>query len=107
MKVVIDEHLNDAGIILLLVSADFLGSDYCYDVEMRRAMERDRDGTARVIPVILRPCDWVSAPFGRLQALPTDARPIASWQDKDQAFTDIAHGIRRAVEELRRSKELI
>ena len=66
----IDEHLNSARIILLLVSADFLASDYCHDVEMERAIERHEAGEARVIPVILRPVDWKGAKFGKLQALP-------------------------------------
>src|SRR5262245_38327238 len=67
----ISKHLEEAGIILLLVSADFLATRYCRDVEIKRAMERHEAGTARVIPVILRPVDaWHTAPFGKLQALP-------------------------------------
>ncbi len=94
----IDSHLQAASIILLLVSVDFLDSDYCYDVEMRRAMERHDNGDARVIPIILRDVDWQSAPFGKLQALPKDGRPITSWDDQDQAFADIARGIRTVIE---------
>jgi len=96
----IDEHLNSARIILLLVSADFLASDYCYDIEMKRAMERHEAGEARVIPIILRTCDWTSAPFAKLQALPTDAKPVDSWPSADAAFTDIARAIRRVVQAL-------
>jgi hypothetical protein len=93
----IDHHLEAADVILLLVSSDFLASDYCWDVETKRAMDRHEAGTARVIPVILRPCDWQSAPFGKLQALPKDAKPVTSWKDRDEAFTDVARGIRNAV----------
>lgn len=96
----IDKHLNTAHIILLLISADFLTSDYCYEVEMKRAMERHQAGETRVIPVILRPCDWEDALFGKLQALPMDAKPITSWPNRDEAFLDVARGIRAAVEEL-------
>ena len=96
----IDDNLNTADIILLLISANFLASNYCYDKEMTRALERHNQGTARVIPIILRPCDWHSAPFGKLQALPKDAKPITQWSDQDAAFTNIAQGIRKAVEEL-------
>jgi hypothetical protein len=53
----IDENLDSAQIILLLVSADFLASDYCYDIEMKRAMERHELREACVVPIILRPCD--------------------------------------------------
>jgi tetratricopeptide (TPR) repeat protein len=96
----IDEHLNSARVILLLASPDFLASKYCYDIEVRRAMERHEAGEARVIPVILRPCEWQSAPFGKLQALPTGAIPITRWPDRDEAFLSVTQGIHRAVEEL-------
>jgi hypothetical protein len=97
----IDSHLDTARIILLLVSPDFITSDYCYDIEMKRALERHKVGEARVIPVILRPTDnWHSAPFGRLQALPRDAKPINKWSNRDEAFADVARGIRKVVEEL-------
>lgn len=97
----IDQHLNTAQVILLLISPDFLASDYCYDVEMKRAIERHDAGEARVIPVILRPVDWKGAPFGKLQALPKDARPVTQWRTLDEAFVSIAQGIRRAVEDLK------
>ncbi|MGH8693883.1 MAG: TIR domain-containing protein [Burkholderiales bacterium] len=93
----IDEHLNSAGVILLLVSSSFLASNYCYDIEMMRAIERHDAGEAIVIPVILRACDWQGAPFSRLQALPRDARAITSWPNRDEAFADVAQGIRAAV----------
>jgi tetratricopeptide (TPR) repeat protein len=96
----IDAHLNSAAVILLLISSDFLASDYCYDVEMKRALERHDAGEARVIPVILRAVDWKGAPFGKLQCLPTDAKPVTSWTNRDEAFRDVAQGIRQAVEEL-------
>lgn len=95
----IDEHLESAGIILLLVSPDFIASDYCWDKEMTRAMERHQEGTARVIPVILRPVDWHSAPFGRLQALPRNGKAVTTWKNRDKAFLDVTRGIREAVQE--------
>ena len=70
----IDEHINSDEIILLLVSADFLASDYCYDIEMKQAMKRHQAGEAIVIPVILRACDWHDAPFGQLNATPRDGK---------------------------------
>ena len=93
----IDAHLESAGIVLLLVSASFIASDYCWDVEVKRAVERHDAGDCRVIPVILSPCDWQSAPFGQIQGLPRDAKPITTWRNRDEAFTDVAKGIRRAV----------
>jgi len=95
----IDKHLNTAQIILLLVSDAFMASKYCWDVELKRAMERHEAGEARVIPVILRRVDWRGAPFDKLQVLPTDAKPVTSWPNIDEAFYDVAQGIRRVVEE--------
>lgn len=93
----IDEHINRDEIILLLVSADFLASDYCYDIEMKRAMERHQAGEAIVIPVILRACDWHQAPFGKLNATPRDGKPITQWPDIDEAFLQVARAVREAA----------
>lgn len=98
-KGAIDEHLKSARIILLLVSADFLASDYCYDIEMKTALELDKQRKARVIPIIVRACDWQNAPFGNLQVLPKNAKPITQWSDRDAALKDIAIGIRQAIKE--------
>src|ERR1019366_1934976 len=95
----IDTHLETASVILLLVSADFFASDYCYGIEMKRALEREAAGEARVIPILVHSVDWKGAPFTHLQALPADAKPIASWQNKDTALADVAAGIRRVIVE--------
>jgi hypothetical protein len=94
---IIMRELEQADIVLLLVSPDFLASEYCYGVEVARALDRHAAGEARVIPVILRPCDWHTAPFGKLRALPTDGRPVTKWPDHDDAFLDIARAIRVAA----------
>ena len=94
----ISAHLQSAHIILFLVSADFLASDYCYDVEVRVALERHARHEAVVIPIILRSVDWMATPFAKLQALPRDAKPVTSWTNQDEAFTDIARGIREIVQ---------
>ncbi|MDF4024652.1 toll/interleukin-1 receptor domain-containing protein [Luteibacter sp. PPL201] len=96
----IDERINRDDIILLLVSSSFLDSAYCFDVELERAMARHEAGDAVVIPVILRPCDWTHAPFGKLLALPTDGRPVTRWPDRDEAYLDIVRGIRRVAERI-------
>lgn len=98
----IDDNLDKAQIILLLISSDFMDSDYCNAVELKRAMKHHRDGNACVIPVILRPTDWKGAEFDSLQALPKDAVPITKWADRDEAFLDIAKGIRRVAEGLKK-----
>lgn len=96
----IDAALERAQVALLLVSPDFIASDYCYKREMTRAMERHEAGDARVLPIILRPCDWHDAPFGRLMALPRDGRPVVKWPSLDDAFLDVVHGIKGALKEL-------
>lgn len=98
----IDRHLDTADIILLLLSADFLASDYCYSGGVGRALERHCLGSARVIPVILRPVDWHATEFARLDPLPEGGRPVVSWNPVDAGLVDIARGIRFALEELRR-----
>jgi hypothetical protein len=90
----INGKLEEAAVILLLVSPDFLASPYCYDKEIATAMQRHERGSARVIPVILRPCDWKNAPFGKLLVAPTDGKPITKWPDRDEAFLDVVQHIR-------------
>src|SRR6266513_5117730 len=98
------EHLNKAQIILLLVSADFMTSKFCYSIELQEAIARHDAKQARVIPIILRPTDWEGAPFEKLQMLPSDARPVSAWSSRDAAFKDVVAGIRRAIQDLNASK---
>jgi tetratricopeptide (TPR) repeat protein len=99
----IDDNLEKAELILLLISSDFLDSDYCYDIEMKRALARHEAGDAWVVPVHLRRVDWKNAPFTHLQALPTDAQPVTAWADRDQAFTNVAQGIRQVAQAIRQA----
>src|SRR5215217_224888 len=96
----IDKNLRNADIILLLVTPDFMASDYVFEKEIDRAIERHERGEARVIPIIVRPALWKGTVLDRLQALPKDAKPITRWPDRDEAWLDVAEGIRKAVEKL-------
>lgn len=100
-KLEIDSRLENASIIILLISPDFLDSGYCYNVEMKRAMEKHDAGNACVIPVILRAVDWQSAPFAKLQALPAEGRPVTSWANQDEAFRDVAIAVRGVARKFR------
>jgi hypothetical protein len=100
-KTKIDTRLNTADIILLLVSQYFVASEYCYDIEMKRAMERHKAGEARVVPIFLRPTDFRGLPFEGLQGAPRDARAVTLWANRDEAFYDIAVKLRRLVEHIR------
>jgi hypothetical protein len=96
----IDEHLNSAQIILLLISPDFVASDYCYGKEMTRAQERAAKGEAQLIPVILRPGEYQDASFLEYQCLPEHGKPVTLWSNRDEAFANVATGIRKAVDKL-------
>ncbi len=97
----IDDHLNTADIILILISSDFLASEYCYGIELQRAMERHEAGEARVIPVLLKPVDWQGSSFHKLLALPKKAKAVTKWTNQAEAYAEIAKGIREVVPELR------
>jgi len=94
---IIDKRLEAARVVLLLISSDFLASDYCYGIEMNRALSRQEEGAVQVLPIILRPVDWHSAPFARLKCLPEDGFPVTSWNNRDEAFANVAKGVRRAI----------
>jgi len=96
----LDAQLNSGQIILLLISVDYLSSSIIYGSEMKRLIERHKAGAVRVIPVILRPCAWEDTPFGKLQPLPKNGKPVTTWSNRDKAFVDLARDIRKVVEEL-------
>ncbi|MDQ3863143.1 MAG: TIR domain-containing protein [Actinomycetota bacterium] len=97
----IDENLETADIVLLLVSQDFLDSDYAYYREMSRALERNTQGEVTIIPIIVRPADWEGEPFAKFQVLPDGAKPVTEWANRDKAWLNVARGIRKTIEELR------
>ncbi|MCK6592916.1 MAG: toll/interleukin-1 receptor domain-containing protein, partial [Polyangiaceae bacterium] len=98
-RAVIDAQLDAARVILLLVSADFLASDDC-EADLRRALLRQRSGEARLIPILLRACSFEEASFAALEALPRGGRAVTSWPNRDEAWREVAEGIRDVVEEI-------
>lgn len=96
----INKHFQCASVILLLVSPDFLASDYCYSIEMQQALERHHVGEACVIPILLRPVDWQDAPFADLQLLPRNTKPVTTWSNQDDAFFDVVRNIRVVIEDM-------
>jgi hypothetical protein len=93
-------QLRNAQIILLLISVDFMASDYIETVEVKEAMARHTRGEVRVIPIILRPVEWTETPYHILQALPKRGKPVTKWTDRDEAFVDIIAGIRESIKQL-------
>ena len=97
-EISIEQNLESAEIVLLLISASFINSEYCFGKEMKQALKKHAIGQARVIPIIIRPVDWSSAPFGKLKALPKDGKPVTTWDNKDSAWTSVVKEIRKAIE---------
>jgi hypoxanthine phosphoribosyltransferase len=93
----IDDNINEADIILLLISIDFITSKYCYSIELKKAIERHENGTARVIPIIIRYCNWEHQLFAKFQVLPYQGKPVTSFSDKDEAFAQIVAEIHTSI----------
>ena len=93
----IDQRLDTADLILLLVSSSFIASDYCYDVEADRALKRHDSGEARVIPIIVDACDWKHSKFFKLQALPRNGKAVTTWSNRNEAWRDVTQGLREAI----------
>lgn len=96
----INHHFEDCNVILLLVSPDFINSDYCYDVEVKHALERHAKGEVRVIPVILKTCDWHDLPFGNLMATPDDGCPVVKFTYLEDGFYQVVKAIKKILKEL-------
>ncbi len=94
----LSRQMETAQLVLLLVSSDFIASDYCYAKEFRSALQRHEKGEAQVLPIILRPCLWTELEFGRLQAAPKEAKAVTSWTNIDEALTDAAKSVREAAQ---------
>jgi hypothetical protein len=102
----IKEELENAQIILLLVSVDFLSSNYCYDIEIKRAVEKHENGEVVLIPIMLRKCDWNETSFSKIQALPKNAMPVKNFEDEDEAFSSIIEGIKLSIADLKKRQEV-
>ncbi len=102
----IDFNLSKADIILLLISVDFIASDYCFEKEMKKAISRHEKGDAVIIPILLNPCDWSDLPFSKIQGLPQNGKPVTStdWESVEIALNEVANSIKSIVENLRASK---
>jgi len=100
----ISANLETADIIILLVSSSFIASDYCYSKEVQCAIDRHDNKDTLVIPIIVRRCHWDETPFHKIQSVPTDGRPIASWENIDDGWYNAITGIRKAINELNNEK---
>lgn len=96
----ISKQLLEADIILLMISVDFLNSDYCYEKEMQKALELNKANIARVIPIIVRKCDWKDSPFANLKVSPTDGKDLKGWKDEDEAYMNIINDIKAVINDI-------
>lgn len=101
----IKEQLRQSDIIILIVSSSFIDSDYCYGIEMQEAIKRAKNGECKIIPVIARSCMWDDTPFKDFLVLPTDGKAISQYKDEDEAYTEIARGVKRIMEEIEQKND--
>src|SRR5260221_4713412 len=98
----LDHYLSVASLILLLISPDFLASDHLYGVELQQVMQLHHLNEARVIPILLRPCDWTGTPFENLQVVPRNHQALTVWRNRDAGFAEIAKEIRATLKTMHR-----
>ncbi|SFX01187.1 toll/interleukin-1 receptor domain-containing protein [Marinospirillum alkaliphilum] len=100
----ISENLKDSDLILFLISSSFLSSDYCVNIEAETALSMHKSGEAQLIPIVIRSVDWSDTPLSELQGLPKDAQPVALWPDRDEAWVNVIHGIKKNISEFKPKK---
>lgn len=94
----ISSSLTSSNIILFLISASFMNSDYCMGVEVKTALEMHERGEAQLIPIVIRAVDWSDSEISKIQGLPKDARPISSWENADEAWLDVISGLKNHIQ---------
>ncbi len=90
----INENLKSSDVFISLISADYIGSDYCYKRELNTALQYHKEKKLIILPVIVRPCDWKDSPLGKLKALPNDGKAISTYDNQDEAYAEIVGAIR-------------
>lgn len=97
---IIKNKIEQADVILFLISSDFMASDYINDVEIKKAIDRYQQKSVKIVPIIVRPCDFESFPVSQYQALPKDAKAISLWDDKDEALLDVVKSLKKLLQQL-------
>ena len=94
--------LENADVLLFLISFDFVASDYINDVEIKKAMTRYEERKVKIIPIIIRPCDLKESGISRFQGLPKGAKPITTWDNEDEAWLDVNKGLKRLFDSMKK-----
>lgn len=97
----ISENLASSEIILFLISSSFMNSDYCMGVEVQKALSMHKEGSAQLIPIVIRAVDWSDSDLSKIQGLPKDAVPIASWGNEDEAWVNVIRGVKNHIQEFK------
>lgn len=97
-------NIQEADIVLLLVSASFIASEHIWKSEVEKAMSRRSEGVI-IVPVALKPVDWGGLPFAGLQGLPRSQKPVTTYNDLDLGLLEVARGVREVVEYVREQKQ--
>lgn len=102
----IKKRLEDADIFIALISSSYLASNFAYEIELKKAIERHRKEELVVVPIIIRYCDWQSTPLANIQVLPSDGQPVISRSRfTDEAYYDIVKGISNVIDNINYVKE--
>lgn len=110
----IRDRLENTDIFIMLISIDFLNSQFIYDVEFKAAVARQKAGKSIILPVIIKPCVWYTDfhlgeytfNFRQLQVLPKEGRPLSDWPSEDHGLHDIAESIRMLLENMREEEKI-
>lgn len=98
-------HLEDADIIIFLISSDFIASDYCCEIEVKKGIQQHNEGKSILVPIVVRPCNWKDMEIGKFQALPTDLKPIVTWNNKDEGWLNVIFGLKKLINEFKEEKK--
>lgn len=94
---VIQLQIKQANIVILLVSADLLSSDFMWEQEFKEVLKRHQRGETVIIPIIVRPCAWSDSPIASLEVLPPSGKPVSLSPDTDRVWVDVAKHINKAA----------
>ncbi len=90
--------LNSANLFIALLSPDYLNSNYCYEIEFKKAQEMHEEGQLRIIPIVVEDCDWLNSPFSKLKAIPKDGLAISRWSNQNTAMLDVIQNLRKVLQ---------
>ena len=89
--------LEDADIVVFLISNHFIRSDYCFQKEMQVARERDNTGKSAIVPIVVRACRYDQLELGQLQAILPNGKPIGEHKNRDAAWVEVTKQLDKVI----------